>query len=162
PATGGGTGTDPAAPAPTGDFQPDTIVVLTDGANTQGVEPLVAAKEAAARRIRVYTIGFGTTNPSVPVCNADQLGGDLPNRGPFDNGPPIGVPSGPGGGGGRRFLEIDEKTLQGVADLTGGQYFRAKDAEQLDDVFHGLPREVVRQHRDVELTVWFVLAAALL
>lgn len=149
----------PAPPSPTGDFQPDTIVVLTDGANTQGVEPLVAAKEAAARRIRVYTIGFGTTTPSPPVCNIDQLGDDLPAGGPFDNGPPFG---GPGGPGGRRFLEIDEATLQGVAETTGGEYFRAEDAAQLDVVFRTLPRTVVRQHRDVELTVWFVLVAAVL
>ena len=117
-------------PAPAGNFQPDTIVVLTDGANTEGVEPLVAAEQAAARQVRVYAIGFGTTEPSQPVCNIDQLGGDLADTGGFDPGPPGG--GGPGGPGGRRFLEIDEETLQGVADLTGGQYFRAEDADQLE------------------------------
>jgi Ca-activated chloride channel family protein len=142
--------------APTGDFQPDVIVVLTDGANTQGVEPLVAAQQAAARHVRVYTIGFGTTTPSQPVCNIDQLGGDVPVGGPFDNAPPGGGP------GGRRYLEIDEPTLQGVASLTGGQYFRAQDADQLNEVFRGLPREVVRQQRKDEMTVWFVFVAALL
>jgi Ca-activated chloride channel family protein len=147
----------PAAP-PVGDFQPDTIVVLTDGANTRGVEPLVAAGEAAARHIRVYTIGFGTTSPSQPVCNIDQLRGDAPTNGPFDIGPPPGTGFGPGG----RFAEIDEKTLQAVADTTGGQYFRAEDADQLDDVFRTLPREVVEQHRQEELTVWFVLVASVL
>jgi Ca-activated chloride channel family protein len=153
PPTDGSTA--PSTPSPpTGDFQPDVIVVLTDGANTQGVEPVVAAQQAAARRVRVYTIGFGTTTPSQPVCNIDQLGGDVPVGGPFDNGPP--------GGGGRRYLEIDEPTLQAVADLTGGQYFRAQDADQLNDVFQGLPREVVRQQRQEELTVWFVFVAALL
>jgi len=151
---------DPGQPAPappTGDFQPDTIVVLTDGANTEGVEPLVAAQQAASRRVRVYAIGFGTTEPSQPVCNIDQLGGDLADTGQFDPGPP-----GAGGPGGRRFLEIDEETLQGVAELTGGQYFRAEDADQLDDVFRRLPSEVVRQQVDEELSVWFVLAAAVL
>lgn len=146
----------PSAP-PVGDFQPDTIVVLTDGANTRGVEPLVAAGEAAARHIRVYTIGFGTTSPSQPVCNIDQLRGDLPSNGPFDIGPPPGT-----GGIGGRFAEIDEGTLQAVADSTGGQYFRAEDADQLDDVFRTLPREVVEQHRQEELTVWFVLVASVL
>ena len=107
--------------------------------------------------MRVYAIGFGTTEPSQPVCNIDQLGGDLGDTGGFDPGPP-----GAGGPGGRRFLEIDEETLQGVADLTGGQYFRAEDADQLDDVFQKLPSEVVQQEVDEELSVWFVLAAALL
>ena len=149
-----GTAATPAPPV--GDFQPDTIVVLTDGANTRGVEPIVAAGEAAARHIRVYTIGFGTTTPSQPVCNIDQLRGDLPTNGPFDIGPP------PGTGFGGRFAEIDEPTLQAVADTTGGQYFRAEDADQLDDVFRTLPREVVEQHRQEELTVWFVLVAFVL
>lgn len=149
----------PAAP-PAGNFEPDTIVVLTDGANTEGVLPLVAAEQAAARRVRVYAIGFGTTEPSQPVCNIDQLGGDLADTGGFDPGPPGG--GGPGGPGGRRFLEIDEETLQGVADLTGGQYFRAEDADQLNDVFQRLPSEVVEQEVDDELSVWFVLAAAVL
>ena len=141
-----------------GNFQPDTIVVLTDGANTEGVEPLIAAEQAAARQVRVYAIGFGTTEPSQPVCNIDQLGGDLGDTGGFDPGPP--GAGGPGGPGGRRFLEIDEETLQGVADLTGGQYFRAEDADQLNDVFQRLPSEVVEQEVDEELSVWFVLAAA--
>ena len=131
--------------------------MLTDGANTEGVEPLVAAEQATARRVRVYAIGFGTTEPSQPVCNIDQLGGDLADIGPFDVGPP-----GAGGPGGRRFLQIDEATLQAVADLTGGQYFRAEDADQLDDVFRRLPSEVVEQQLDEELSVWFVLAAAAL
>jgi Ca-activated chloride channel family protein len=110
----------------------------------------------------VYTIGFGTTTPSQPVCNIDQLDGDPPTGGPFDPGPPFGGPGGPGGPGGRRFLEIDEATLKAVADVTGGQYFRAADAAQLNVVFRALPREVVGQHREVELTVWFVLVAAVL
>jgi len=151
---------EPARTPPAGDFQPDTIVVLTDGANTEGIEPLVAAEQAAARRVRVYAIGFGTTEPSQPVCNIDQLGGDLADAGPFDVGPPGAV--GPGGPGGRRFLQIDEETLQGVADVTGGQYFRAEDADQLGDVFRRLPSEVVEQQVDEELSVWFVLAAAVL
>ena len=46
--------------------------------------------------------------------------------------------------------------------MTGGEYFRAEDAEQLDDVFRQLPSEVVRQQVDEELSVWFVLAGALL
>ena len=69
----------PAAP-PAGDYEPDTIVVLTDGANTAGVDPIIAAEQAAARRVRVYTIGFGTTEPAQLVCTPDQLGGDRPHR----------------------------------------------------------------------------------
>ena len=45
-------------------YAADVIVVLTDGANTQGVEPATAAESAAVRGLRVFTIGFGTTTPS--------------------------------------------------------------------------------------------------
>jgi Ca-activated chloride channel family protein len=147
-----------ALPAATGPFEPDTIVVLTDGANTLGVQPLVAAEQAAARHVRVYTIGFGTTEPSQPVCNIDQVGRDVDIDAPID----IGGGGGGGPGGMRRFLQIDEPTLQGVAKMTGGEYFRAEDAEQLGDVFEGLPRQVETQTERDEITVWFVLDAALL
>ena len=47
--------------------------MLTDGANTQGVDPATAAQQAADRRMRVYTIGFGTTTPSPMVCDSSQI-----------------------------------------------------------------------------------------
>ena len=78
-----------------GDYQPDTIVVLTDGRNTQGVDPVTAAEQAAARRLRVYTIGFGTTEPAPMVCTPDQISGDAAVRRRRAGG------GGFGGGGGR-------------------------------------------------------------
>ena len=48
--------------------------MLTDGANTQGVDPATAAQQAAARHLRVYTIGFGTTTPAPMVCDSSQIG----------------------------------------------------------------------------------------
>ena len=49
-----------SAPVPAEGYVPDIVVLLTDGANTRGISPVDAAKQAADRRIRVYTIGFGT------------------------------------------------------------------------------------------------------
>ncbi|MCW6009464.1 VWA domain-containing protein [Micromonospora sp. CPCC 205371] len=141
---------------PTGDFEPDTIVVLTDGRNTQGVDPLTAATEAASRRVRVYTIGFGTTEPGTSACTADQISGDTAFRGD-PQGPP-----GSGFGRGGRFRQVDEETLTQVADMTGGEYFQAEDAEQLSDVLSDLPGSIVTQRQDVEVTVWFALAGAAL
>ena len=46
--------------------------------------------------------------------------------------------------------------------MTGGEYFRAEDAEQLADVLADLPQEIDLQREDVEITVWFVLPGALL
>ncbi|MBB5870136.1 Ca-activated chloride channel family protein [Allocatelliglobosispora scoriae] len=135
-------------------YEADTIVVLTDGANTQGVDPIIAAEQAGARRVRIYTIGFGTTTPAPMACSPDQISGG-------GNGF-RGDPGRFGGGGNARNLEIDEPTLQEVAKLTGGEYYRAEDAEQLVDVLTDLPSNIVTQEQEVELTVWFVLGAALL
>ncbi|MCM4080731.1 vWA domain-containing protein [Paractinoplanes hotanensis] len=146
------TGVDLNAPGQPGDYEPDTIVVLTDGSNTTGVDPVTAAEQAAARRLRVYTIGFGTTEPAPMVCTADQIGDDSP----FGGG------RGWGGGRGGRNMQIDEDALTQVADTTGGRYFRAEDADQLVDVLTDLPREFTLRKQEVEITFWFVLAASVL
>jgi Ca-activated chloride channel family protein len=142
-----------AAPNALGGFQPDTIVVLTDGSNTTGVDPVTAAEQAAARRLRVFTIGFGTTEPAPMVCTADQISGGSA----FGQGPRGGV-----GRGGGRNQEIDEEALTKVADVTGGRYFRAQDAGQLSKVLADLPRDIGLHKENVEITVWFVLAGVLL
>jgi Ca-activated chloride channel family protein len=146
-----------AAPDTLGEYQPDTIVVLTDGSNTTGVDPVTAAQQAAARRVRVFTIGFGTTNPAPMICTADQVGADqFGGMGGFPGG------FGGRGGGGFRGQEIDEDALQQVADTTGGRYFRAEDSDQLAGVLNDLPREIGLHKEKTEITVWFLLAGALL
>jgi len=146
-----------AAPGTLGEYQPDTIVVLTDGRNTHGVDPVTAAQEAAARHVRVYTIGFGTTQPSPMVCTRDQISGDAAFRGDssFGGGAP------PGGFGRGRYQQIDEAKLTEVADSTGGEYFKADDAEQLSGVLRDLPSNIVFTRQTVEITVWFAIAGAL-
>lgn len=143
---------DDAAPNTAGAYQPDNIVVLTDGSNTTGVEPVTAAEQAAARGLRVYTIGFGTTEPAQMMCTPDQISG----------GSSFGQGSRGFTGGGRGNREIDEETLTEVADVSGGRYFRATDADELTDVLADLPREFGLHKQDVEITVWFVLGGGLL
>jgi Ca-activated chloride channel homolog len=146
-----------------GKYEPDIVVLLTDGAATGGVDPIDAAKQAADRRVRVYTIGFGTNTPGTLVCTSEQLGA-------ADFGPPFG-----GGGGGpsgfrpnfsgagrANFLEIDERTLKSIAKRTGATYNRAQNADQLVRVFHDLPKRVTTQKEHRELSVYFVGAAAFL
>jgi len=146
-----------------GQYEPDIIVLLTDGANTQGVDPVTAAEQAQARHVRVYTIGFGTTDPSPLVCSPNQIGsGGNPFGRPFGSAGCFNGQGGGGGGFGRRAQDIDENTLQKVATTTGGKYFQAKDAQELSQVLRDLPSVLVLQHRKVELTVWFALAGALL
>jgi Ca-activated chloride channel family protein len=149
------------APGLPGNFQPDTIVVLTDGSNTTGVDPVTAAQQAAARHLRIFTIGFGTTNPSSMVCTADQIG-DGGGFGGQRDGQGFGGFGGGFGGGRARVQEIDEPTLQKVASTTGGRYFRADDADKLNDALSGLPKEIGLHKEHVEISFWFVLAGVLL
>ncbi|MEJ2487266.1 MAG: VWA domain-containing protein [Anaerolineales bacterium] len=144
-----------------GFYQPDIIVVLTDGANSRGPQPLEAAQQAADRRVRIYTIGFGSDNPQQLVCSSEQLGSDIFGGGfGFDPGGGFGGGRGFGGGGFRRFLLLDEDTLQGMADITGGKYFRAENAEQLFDIFVDLPSEIVLQKEFLEISVFFTMFGA--
>jgi Ca-activated chloride channel family protein len=142
-----------------GFFLPDIIVQLTDGANSRGPDPIFAALQAADRGLRVYTIGFGTTEPTEMVCTASQLGGDLFDD-EFGFGGFGGGSFGGFGGGFRRFLLLDEPTLMAIADLTGGEYFRAESAGQLFDIFDNLPSEVVLQKERMEISVFFAAAGA--
>ncbi len=147
------------APSADNFFQPDIIVVLTDGANSQGPPPLLAALQAADRQIRIYTIGFGTTEPEEIVCSREQLGSDIFND--FGGGGFSGSFSGFGTGGFRRFLLLDEDTLMGMADITGGEYYRAENADQLFNVFSSLPSELVFQKEQTEISFYFAALGAL-
>ena len=89
---------DVVAPKPPRDgYVPDIIVLLTDGANNRGIAPLQAVPYAVARRVRIYTIGFGTTNPAPFSCTPQQQGGFTPSGG---FGPGGGFGGGGYGGGG--------------------------------------------------------------
>jgi Ca-activated chloride channel homolog len=57
---------------------------------------------------------------------------------------------------------IDEETLREVADLTGGEYYEAEDAQALSRVLRDLPSAIVLQRENVEITAWFALGGALL
>ncbi len=160
----------PGAPAPTakapgaGGYVPEIVVLLTDGANNRGIEPLDAVPYAVARRVRIYTIGFGTTQPAPLACTVAQLGGDEP--GGFDGGFGGGGFGGAFGGGfggfGRSPLRADLPTLQQVAQRTGGAAYTAQDASQLLTVFAHLPKDVTVQKERHELSASFIAVGALL
>lgn len=90
------------------------LIILTDGVNNRGkIPPLVAAEAAETLKIKVYTIGAGTRGKA-PIPIIDRLG--------------------------RRRLvqadvDIDEETLAKVAEMTGGQYFRATDTKSLTKIY---------------------------
>ena len=92
------------------------------------------------------------------VCTPDQISGDAGAGG----GRGFGGGAGGAGGRNRSAQDLDEKTLVEVADLTGGEYFKAVDAEALAKVLTNLPNDIVLQRRNTEITVWFALVGALL
>jgi len=144
----------PSSPsASTEDFVPHIIVLLTDGASNAGPLPISAAEQAVERGVRVYTIGFGTTNNSSPMnCGDDD---------PFGGGgfgPQFG---GTGLGGGFR-REIDEETLTQIADMTGGKYYLAESADKLQEVFENLPTYVIATRQTTEISVIFTAIAVLI
>jgi Ca-activated chloride channel homolog len=153
----GGTGT--RAKAGSKGYVPDIIVLLTDGANNRGITPLQAAPYAVARRVRIYTIGYGTTHPGPLECTAQQVGGD--GGGGFGS-------AGFGGGGFGGFsgpgspLVADLPPLKAVSRTTGGKSYTARNASQLSKVFADLSKEVKVQKEHDEVTAEFAIIGALL
>jgi Ca-activated chloride channel family protein len=136
-------------PVPKGDYAPDIIVLLTDGDSNAGPDPLTAAKQAADRGVRVYTIGFGTVN------------GPSSSQSPFGSG---GVPGGGGGfiGGGGFRMGLNETMLKQIASVTGGTYHLASSASELESVFASLPTYLIIKHEILEISVVFTAVGALL
>ncbi|GMN06698.1 VWA domain-containing protein [Croceitalea sp. MTPC5] len=92
------------------------IILLTDGVNNSGfIEPQTAADLAVEYDIKTYTIGLGTNgNALTPIA--------YKRDGTFQYG--------------MRQVEIDEKLLKNIAEVTGGQYFRATDNEKLEEIYN--------------------------
>lgn len=150
----------PQAPVPKGAYVPDIIILLTDGVSNTGPDPLDAAQQAVDRGVRVYTIGFGTANGSgFPACSYQYLSNE-PNDGGFRGGDPqfgggqyFGGGGGYGGGGGGGFRRgIDEETLKKIASMTGGTYYPAESASELQNVFKELPTYLITRHEISEVS----------
>ncbi len=91
------------------------IILLTDGENTAGdIEPLTAADMAAAMGIKVYAIGAGT-NGWAPIPVQNPFSGQVQMR--------------------DQRVNIDEETLQKIATITEGKYFRATDTASLEAIY---------------------------
>ncbi|MGV8848188.1 MAG: VWA domain-containing protein [Propionibacteriaceae bacterium] len=152
------TGTTPPTDVVPADPVPEIVVLLTDGANTRGVTPQVAAVQAAERGVRVYPVGFGTKSPQTMACTASQLSGGGYGGGGFGGG-------GFGGGGGRgggQALIADDEALKTVAKITGGEFFSAETADQLNDVLAGVKSRLGTIKQDVDLSAAFAILGSLL
>jgi Ca-activated chloride channel family protein len=158
-AASGATGTG-AKPGQHG-YVPDVIVLLTDGANNRGITPLQAVPYAVARRVRVYTIGYGTTHPGPLRCTPQQGGFYFANANYGGGGFGGGGSAGFGYGGTTFPLVADLPPLRHVSGLTGAASYTARDESQLRKVFANLPKHIVVSKERHELSASFAAVGAL-
>jgi Ca-activated chloride channel homolog len=129
-AKGEGKAFQPVAP---GSYTSGVIVLLSDGRRTTGPDPLDAARMAADRGVRIFTVGFGTVQ-----------GGLI------------------GFEGWSAYVRLDEETLRTVADVTRGEYFHAGTSEDLKNVYKQLTTQLILEKKDTEIGFLFAALAAIL
>jgi len=117
------------------------IILMTDGQNNAGkVDPITAAEAAQALGVKIYTIGVGMRGQA-PMPFRDAFGRKVYQMQPVD---------------------IDEDTLQKIADLTGGKYYRADNAERFRQIYAEIDKlekteAVINKFAQFdELFPWFV------
>jgi Ca-activated chloride channel homolog len=120
-------------PVPPGSYASAVIILLTDGQRTTGPDSVQAAKMAAERGVRIYTVGVGTPDGKI-----------------------IGFE------GWSMRVRLDEETLKAVADVTRGEYFYAGNALDLKKVYQSLNARLVMERKKTEVTALFSGLAALL
>ena len=120
----------PVAP---GSYTAGAIILLTDGQRTAGPDSVDAAKMAAERGVRVFTVGIGTTAGEIIGFEGWSMRGRL-----------------------------DEDTLKQSANITRADYFYAGTASDLKKVYENLNSRLVLEKKETEVTALFVAAAAVL
>jgi len=118
-------------PVPPGSYTSAAIVLLTDGQRTTGPDSLEAAKMAADRGVRVFTVGVGT--PAGEVIGFE---------------------------GWSFRARLDEDTLKAIADRTRGEYFHAGTATDLQKIYQNLSARLVFEKQRTEITALFSAVAA--
>jgi Ca-activated chloride channel family protein len=120
-------------PVPPGSNSSAVIVLLSDGRTNVGVEPLDAARLAADRGVRVFTVGFGTAEGGMVDF-----------------------------GGGWMRTQLDEDTLKAIAEITGGKYFNAQTEADLRSAYEALTTQFVAETKRTEATAFGAALALVL
>ena len=120
--------TEPVAP---GSYTSAAIIMLTDGQRTTGVDPMEAAKMAADRGVRVYTVGIGTVNGETSGFEGWSM-----------------------------RVRLDDETLKQIATRTAAEYFYAGSATDLKKVYNTLSSKLAVEKKETEISGIFALTAA--
>lgn len=123
--TDSGTGSESEAPdqETARALAPAVIVLLTDGENTDQLDPLEVAQMAIERGVRVHTVGLGTSEGTVIEVDGFNL-----------------------------FTSLNEPVLEEIALLAEGIYFKIEDAENVPSVYKKLETEFIVEPQEVEIT----------
>ena len=120
-------------PVPPGSNHSGAIILLTDGRRTTGPDPLDAAKLAADRGIKVYTVGFGSAQGG--TANADGMS---------------------------IYMRFDEEALKSIAQATAAEYFHAGSSADLRKVYETLNARYVLEKKKTEVSALLCALAAVL
>jgi Ca-activated chloride channel family protein len=115
---------------PAGSYTGGAIVLLSDGRRTTGADPIEAAKLAASKGVRVYTVAFGTPNGTIPGQSYSSF-----------------------------WTQVDEESLQKIAKITEAEFFRATNAADLKKIYQHLSSKFVLEQRETEISALFIGAA---
>jgi Ca-activated chloride channel family protein len=122
-----------STPVQPGSNQSAAIILLTDGRRTTGPDPLDAARMAAERGVRVYTVGFGTKEGSSVSIDGWSI-----------------------------YMRFDEAALRGIAEITRAEYFHAGSAADLRKVYDTLNAKFVLERKETEITALAMAVSAVL
>lgn len=122
-----------AGPVPPGSNPHAAIILLTDGRRTIGPDPIEAARMAAERGVRVFTVGFGSSQGGPVAFEGYSI-----------------------------YMMYDEETLKAIAEVTNAEYFHAASSDELKKIYDSLTSRFVMEKGQTEVTAFFALAAAAL
>ena len=120
-------------PVEPGSYKSAAIILMTDGKNTDGPDPIDAARIASNFGVRVFTIGFGTNNGQIHTYYGRTM-----------------------------HVVLDEDTLKNMANITHGQYFHAQTENELAKIYKDLNTKLQTETETREITSFFAMAATLL
>jgi Ca-activated chloride channel family protein len=117
---------------PQGTYTSAVIVLLTDGENNENPDPLAVAQTAAKNGVRIYTVGIGSAAGTILHVNGFTV-----------------------------HTQLDEATLQQIAQITGATYYNAQSKEELLKIYDNLDPQLVIKPEKTEVTSIFAGASVL-
>ena len=122
-----------ALPVAPGSYKNAIIILMSDGSTNAGADPIEAARMAASKGVRIFTVGFGTEGGGVVEFEGRTM-----------------------------QVRLDEDTLKQVAEITRGSYFRASSGADLKQIYKTLTTKLVMETQKTEITALFAGIAVVL